>query len=675
MKKANPALKELNKLEQHIEKLNQLNLSFNYAKLNLASAEQIRKWAERRLPKGKVAGKVSSPETLNYRGLEPETSGLFCQKIFGPINDWKCRCGKYSGVLINKICEKCGVELTETRVRRYRMGYIDLNYSCAHFWYIKGAPNYLTLILQSLNPFIGKEDVEEILYFYKEGNNIDANNPLFRYSKFSNEPFSYKNSFGALFSDIKIKNYRQGTELLLEALSHIDLKEEAYYLRNLNYLSTITLPKALIRKLRIFENFIATNTKLSALIFAALPILPPTLRPLVEIADSKLVNSDANEFYKNIITRNLRFVPFDEDEEELPDFMSYLIKTHLQESVDCLIDNARLPELKIFSINDRPLKSLTEALEGKEGRFRQTLLGKRVDYSARSVIIAGPTLRLNQCGLPYDIAAKLFEAHLINFLLKTKASNNSAKFATLIIKRRKLFVWRLLEKLLEKNCILLNRAPTLHRFGIQAFNPVLILGKAIQLHPLVCTGFNADFDGDQMAVHLPLYESSQLESHFLMRPSSNILSPANGDVILKPTQDMVIGSYYVSLATKNLEKNIKKYFASEDDALSAFYSKKLNLHDTIFVKYSLKNKLKLEKNKVSWFQELESLNQKKINYFGFFCGKKFSKKLYIITNLGIIVAHVIRDDAYILKDLYLETTAGRLVFANNIKKVFTKLDL
>ncbi len=659
-------------LEQKLKKLDNLNLSFDYIKLNVASAEQIRKWAERRLPEGGLVGEVSRPDTLNYRSLLPEDSGLFCQKIFGPIKDWKCSCGKYSGVMIDKICDSCNVELIESRVRRYRMGYINLTYPVAHFWYVKGIPNYLTLILKSINMDIKRGDIEEILYFHNENRSVSRRHPLFKYSVIKEDRNYEINSLLYL----KRKKYRQGAEILVEALNSIDLQEEVTYLRGKIKSQALKSPIQNLRRLRILENFLATKGKLSSIVLNLLPVLPPNLRPLVEINDSKLVSADSNELYRMILIRNTRV--YDAIvKEKMPDIIAYQGKKLLQEAVDCLIDNGRLPQAKMLYLNDRPLKSLTESLEGKHGRFRQTLLGKRVDYSARSVIVVGPGLRLNQCGLPYDIAVKIFEVHLLNFLLKTKIEppSNNIKLANLIIKRKRLFIWRLLEKLTEKNWVLLNRAPTLHKFGIQAFNPVLILGQAIQLHPLVCTGFNADFDGDQMAVHLPLYEASQLESNMLMRPSNNILSPANGEVILKPTQDMVIGSYYLSMMIKHEAIEMKKIFGSEEDALKAFYSKSLNLHDFIFVKYDLKNRIKIENNQIELFQEFESLNMQKLSILKVFYNDKKLGKLYILTNIGIIVCSLINKNKYILNDLYVETTVGRLIFTNNIKNVFKNLNL
>ncbi len=694
---------DISELELEIQKSNKLNLSFDYLQLNIASPNQIRKWAQRKLPffskstpfEARLSGPILKPDTLNYKGLLPEDFGLFCQITFGPIKDWRCQCGKYAGVMLNKICERCFVELTEARVRRYRMAYVDLSYSCAHYWYIKGTTSYMSLILSVVNDAFSKQIVEDIVYFRPLEENFAQ-----KLSELDDSEVNTQEEYDAFLARWeKERNPRLGTDLLIDCLNEINLEAELSFLRERHIVNTneineedeekenlqeeTSLTYQDVKRARIFENFLATGSDLSSMILSVLPVLPPNLRPLVEIGDSKLVSSDANEFYRSIVTRSLRLgAAYEGDKGKsvflmVPEFIVRENKKLIQEGVDCLIDNARLPQSKILSLNDRPLKSLTETLEGKEGRFRQNLLGKRVDYSARSVIVVGPYLRLNQCGLPYDIAVKLFEAPLLRALCDADIDipTNNTKIANLVIKRRHLIIWKLLEKITRENAVILNRAPTLHKFGIQAFNPVLILGQAIHLHPLVCTGFNADFDGDQMAVHLPLSQMSQLESNALMRPSNNILSPANGDVILKPTQDMVIGSYYLSLMANDVEKNVKKYFASEDDALSAFYCKALNLHDIIFVKYNLSNYLRVENDEAFLFQELNSLSVTKISLHKILYSAKNKKKIYLLTNLGIMTAFLLKKDIYLLENVYVQTTVGRVVFTNNLKNVFEKLDL
>jgi DNA-directed RNA polymerase subunit beta' len=347
----------------------------------------------------------------------------------------------------------------------------------------------------------------------------------------------------------------------------------------------------------------------------------------------------------------------------------------LQECVDSLIDNARVPNERKITLNNKALKSLSEILEGKQGRFRQSLLGKRVDYSARSVIVVGPSLRLNQCGLPYQIGIELFQPFLIHELLKTKikAPSYNTKLASIIIKKNKPFVWTLLTELTKKYSILLNRAPTLHRFGIQAFDPVLILGQAIHLHPLVCTGFNADFDGDQMAVHLPLYEASQLEIRTMMRPSYNVLSPASGEVILKPTQDMVIGCYYLTLMITKNQQIVQKWFPNEKEALMAFYQKRINIHTPILVRYKIFNfAFEIENTKLKLQASPENLLFKDINIVihKIYYTKTVPRKAYLITSIGILIAHsgAVQNQKWYLTDLFLETSPGRLIFSMNFKK-------
>jgi len=436
--------------------------------------------------------------------------------------------------------------------------------------------------------------------------------------------------------------------------------------------------KTLIRRIRILESFFATKVNPSWMILTTLPVLPPNLRPLLELENGRLVAADVNEIYRLIITRNQRLFDF-MYHFVAPDLITVHGRKLLQEGVDSLIDNARLPKEKRFSLNNKALKSLTEILEGKQGRFRQSLLGKRVDYSGRSVIIVGPNLRLNQCGLPYEMAIELFQPFLINELLKTKikAPSHNTKLAQVIIKKNKPFIWTLLSNLTQKHAILLNRAPTLHRFGIQAFDPVLVLGQAIHLHPLVCTGFNADFDGDQMAIHLPLYETSQLEARTLMRPSYNVISPSNGEVILKPTQDMVIGCYYLTLMIKKYSSLTKKWFSNEKEVLLAFYQKKITLHTPLFVRYKLLNfEIKYENNKLKLFDSemhFDSL-KKEILILKIF---KFSSKkvtnFFILTNIGIFLIKEEENKSLAITEFYLESTAGRLLFSINFKKSFSKV--
>ena len=681
---------EILELEKTLLKLENLHASFDYLRVTIASPKRIKSWSERVLPNGEIIGEVLKPETINFRSHQPEINGLFCEKIFGPIKNWKCKCGKYNGFILDKICDECHVEIIEARVRRYRMGYIDLTCPVTHLWYLKGVPNYLLILLKCLNPDIKISNLEQIVYF-KEGERIiTPDNPLYYYfypdknknelNKFFINNSDTTNSLKGENNSAYVKNLkvqkRRGAEIIKAALESINIKAEIKAARSwvnnnsLTNLNLVKIPdKSFIRRIRILESFLATKTNPSWMILTTLPVLPPNLRPLLELESGRLVAADVNEIYRLIITRNQRLFDFIYN-YVAPDLITVHSRKLLQESVDSLIDNARLPKDKTFCLNNKALKSLTEILEGKQGRFRQSLLGKRVDYSGRSVIIVGPSLRLNQCGLPYEMAIELFQPFLINELLKTKikAPSHNTKLAHLIIKKNKPFVWNLLTKLTKKHSILLNRAPTLHRFGIQAFDPLLILGQAIHLHPLVCTGFNADFDGDQMAVHLPLYECSQLEAKTMMRPSYNVLAPSNGEVILKPTQDMVIGCYYLTLMIAKNNFIVKKWFKNENEALSAFYQKKLTIHTPILVRYSLtKFKIKNDNGKLKFLDTMTNLtsNQKEIIIHKIFQTNKKFKKFYLLTNIGILIAQLLENNNYEVTDLFLETTPGRLIFSLN----------
>ena len=704
---------EILQLEKTLLKLENLHASFDYLRISIASPKRIKSWSERVLPTGEIVGEILKPETINFRTHQPELNGLFCEKIFGPIKNWKCKCGKYNGFILDKICEECHVELVEARVRRYRMGYIDLSSPVAHLWYFRGLPNYLLTVLKVYNKNLKKEDIENLVYMTggpqeKAEYELKDNHPLLEFSRTNPNNNDFKKILekqlkydgDELYSQtIPISKKRVGSEILKAALEAIDLKAEIFAARtDLNKLNSSVLQKfnsssldplnssafnycsqnknnSLIpdknkfRQIRILESFLATKTNPGWMILTTLPVLPPNLRPLFELESGKLVAADVNEIYRLIITRNHRLFDF------LYNFIGpELIQIHsrrlLQESVDSLIDNAKLKKEKKICLNNKPLKSLTEILEGKQGRFRQSLLGKRVDYSGRSVIIVGPNLRLNQCGLPYEMATELFQPFLINELLnsKIKAPSHNTKLAHTIIKKNKPFIWTLLVKLTRKYSILLNRAPTLHRFGIQAFDPVIILGQAIHLHPLVCTGFNADFDGDQMAVHLPLYEASQLEARTMMRPSYNVLSPSNGDVILKPTQDMVIGCYYLTLMITKNNYMLKKWFSNENEALMSFYQKKLTLHSPILVRYPLTNFIiEIQNSTIKFPENFTFLNIKEISIYKMFQVGDFSEKSYLITNIGILIAHHISKNSYEVTDLFLETSPGRLIFSLNFK--------
>lgn len=679
---------EILKIGKILKKLKNLYGSFDYLQIKIASAEKIKSWAERILPNGVLIGEVFSRETVNFRTNQPEPNGLFCEKIFGPIKDWKCKCGIYNGFVADTICEICNVEIIQSRVRRYRMGFVELTCPMSHLWYLKGTPSYLTIILDLILPDIKTSQIERIIYYREESTPEE----FLKYSRSGNvtsKSNEFKGFYSSLFSSTGTTS-RQGAELIKFILEDINnnLKEKIEEIRslvtNLNSkmlkkTSDFQKIKLLFRKIRILESFLATETNLASMIFTVLAVLPPTLRPLVELDKGRMVSSDLTIIYQRILDSNKRLFSL------VNTWSIDLFLTHekklLQECVDALIDNARVPkERKKLDLNNKALKGLTESLEGKQGRFRQSLLGKRVDYSARSVIVVGPTLRLNQCGLPYQITLELFRPFLIHELLKikTKTPSYNTKLATAILKTRKPLVWTLLVKLTKKYSVLLNRAPTLHRFGIQAFDPILVLGQAIHLHPLVCTGFNADFDGDQMAVHLPLYEVSQLEIRTMMRPCFNVLSPSNGEVILKPTQDMVIGCYYLTLMIYQNKSTFQKWFTNEQEALLAFYQKKLTIHTPILVRYKIFNlnfiieNKKLKCNK----QEKNVLFQPRdIEIHQIFSIFSLIPKCYLITNIGIFIAYQTKfsyqnkNASYSLTDLFLETTPGRLIFNQNVKQL------
>ncbi|MCR9073254.1 MAG: DNA-directed RNA polymerase subunit beta' [Alphaproteobacteria bacterium] len=686
---------EILDLELALLKLENLHASFDYLRIRIASPTRIKSWAQRTLPSGEIVGEITRPETINFRTHQPEVYGLFCEKIFGPIKNWKCRCGKYNGFVIDRICDECEVEIIESRVRRYRMGYIELTCPITHLWYMKGNPNYILTILQSYDENLKIVQLEKIVYFSGGSKILDSEHPLYEFCinenyKTENDLSRFRDTTGTphrlenLEFPLLAFRKRKGAEILKKALEGINIKNEISKARTKiisGYQADIAIQKQwqekdkkIMKRLRLLESFHATKINPSWMILTVLPVLPPNLRPLVELENGRLVAADVNEIYRLILTRNQRLADFIY-RFIAPDLISVQGRKLLQEAVDSLIDNSRVGSTKTLCLNNKALRSLTEILEGKQGRFRQSLLGKRVDYSGRSVIVVGPNLRLNQCGLPYEMATELFQPFLINELLKEKiqAPSHNTKLAHIIIRKNKPFIWRLLEILTKKYCILLNRAPTLHRFGIQAFNPVIILGQAIQLHPLVCTGFNADFDGDQMAVHLPLYDSSQLEARTMMRPSYNLLSPSNGEVILKPTQDMVIGCYYLTLMVSNQNFILKKWFPNENNALIAFYQKKITIHTPILVKYSIVNFSFIIKDQCIQFINSEFLlKDQNISIHKVFQVGPNKDKYYLITNIGILICNYKQNNTYSLTDLFLETTPGRLIFSTNIKNILMK---
>ncbi|WP_016950767.1 DNA-directed RNA polymerase subunit gamma [Anabaena sp. PCC 7108] len=552
---------------------------FDYVKIGLASPERIRAWGERTLPNGQVVGEVTKPETINYRTLKPEMDGLFCERIFGPAKDWECHCGKYKRVRHRGIvCERCGVEVTESRVRRHRMGFIKLAAPVAHVWYLKGIPSYIAILLD-----MPLRDVEQIVYFNSYVVLAPGNADTLTYKQLLSED-QWLEIEDAIYSEDSLLvgvEVGIGAEALLRLLADINLEQEAENLREEIGNAKGQKRAKLIKRLRVIDNFIATGSKPEWMVMAVIPVIPPDLRPMVQLDGGRFATSDLNDLYRRVINRNNRLARL--QEILAPEIIVRNEKRMLQEAVDALIDNGRRGRT-VVGANNRPLKSLSDIIEGKQGRFRQNLLGKRVDYSGRSVIVVGPNLKIHQCGLPREMAIELFQPFVINRLIRSGMVNN-IKAAKKLISRNDPSVWDVLEEVIEGHPVMLNRAPTLHRLGIQAFEPILVEGRAIQLHPLVCPAFNADFDGDQMAVHVPLSLESQAEARLLMLASNNILSPATGKPIVTPSQDMVLGAYYLTAENPAATKGAGGYFASLDDVIMAYHQDQVELHAYIYVRF------------------------------------------------------------------------------------------
>src|SRR5271167_1746013 len=499
---------------------------FDQIRISIASPEKILSWSY---------GEIKKPETINYRTFKPERDGLFCARIFGPIKDYECLCGKYKRMKYRGIiCEKCGVEVTLAKVRRERMGHIELASPVAHIWFLKSLPSRIGLLLD-----MTLKDLERILYFENYVVIEPGLTPLKQHQLLSEEDYlRAQDEYGDDQFAAAI-----GAEALRAILSAIELTEEREKMRTeLRETSSEARRKKLVKRLKLVEAFIESNSRPEWMILEVIPVIPPELRPLVPLDGGRFATSDLNDLYRRVINRNNRLKRL--IELRAPDIIVRNEKRMLQEAVDALFDNGRRGRI-ITGANKRPLKSLSDMLKGKQGRFRQNLLGKRVDYSGRSVIVVGPELKLHQCGLPKKMALELFKPFIYS-KLELYGLASTIKAAKRMVEKERPEVWDILEEVIREHPVLLNRAPTLHRLGIQAFEPVLIEGKAIQLHPLVCTAFNADFDGDQMAVHVPLSLEAQLEARVLMMSTNNILSPANGDPIIVPSQDVVLGLYYMT---------------------------------------------------------------------------------------------------------------------------------
>jgi DNA-directed RNA polymerase subunit beta' len=625
---------------------------FDYIKIKLASPFRILQWANRKLPNGQFVGEVQKSETINYRTFKPEMDGLFCERIFGPSKSLECACGKYKRVRYEGlICERCGVELTESRVRRHRMGYINLIYPVTHVWYINSRPNFMALLLEveecekrldttytahsekckkceglklttstivdlwderikriklaSLAYFIAEDEISFYglhwdLQQYRRSRELGYSGyPLKPYPKPQTRRFNTPK-----YLLRATPNFLIGAPLIKRELENLNLKDEIYRMRCFILVCTKILNKEkpiydeskwfrkweqqriykireqVIKRIRILENLMGTGSSPAWMILTILPVIPPALRPMIQLEGGRFATSDLNELYRRIITRNNRLLRL--LEIDAPQLIIRNEKRLLQEAVDTLIDNGKRGKIAL-SANNRPLKSLSDIIKGKHGRFRQNLLGKRVDYSGRSVIVVGPTLKLNQCGLPYEMAIELFQPFIIRELINQGLASNM-KIAKNLIKYNESIIDPVLEKVLKNHPIFLNRAPTLHRLGIQAFEPILVQGRAIKLHPLVCSAFNADFDGDQMAVHIPLSLEAQAECYMLMLAPYNFLSPANGEPIIMPSQDMVLGCYYLTVNNIKGLLGSNHYFANLNDVILAYNQNEIEIHSGIWVR-------------------------------------------------------------------------------------------
>ena len=548
---------------------------FKALKIAVASPEKIRSWSY---------GEVKKPETINYRTLKPERDGLFCEKIFGPTRDYECSCGKYKRLRYkNIICDRCGVEVTKSKVRRERMGHIELATPVSHIWYVKGIPSYIGLCLD-----MSPRDLEEVIYFVSYVVLDAGDTPLVKKQTLSDKEYrAYYEKYGNSF------RVGMGAAAIKELLSEVDVEKEREELSK--ELETAQGQKRvrLVKRLEVIDAFYTSGNKPEWMILEALPVIPPELRPMIQLDGGRFATSDLNDLYRRVINRNNRLKRL--IELGAPSIIIQNEKRMLQEAVDALFDNGRRGR-NVTGAGNRPLKSLSSMLKGKQGRFRQNLLGKRVDYSGRSVIVVGPDLKMYQCGIPKEMALELFKPHIINGLVSRELASN-IKAAKKMIDNQDPKVWDVVEDVIKEYPVMLNRAPTLHRLGIQAFEPKLVSGRAIRLHPLVTTAFNADFDGDQMAVHVPLSEEAKAEARILMLGSNNILSPQNGKPIVTPSQDMVLGNYYITMEKAGIEGE-GRIFKNANEALMAHSRREITLHARIAVPVnSFKHKVFIESQK------------------------------------------------------------------------------
>ncbi|MDR1560353.1 MAG: DNA-directed RNA polymerase subunit beta', partial [Clostridiales bacterium] len=541
-------------------------IAFDSIKIGLASPEKIREWSR---------GEVKKPETINYRTLKPERDGLFCERIFGPQKDWECHCGKYKRIRYKGVvCDRCGVEVTKSKVRRERMGHIELAAPVSHIWYFRGIPSRMGIIL-GMSP----RSLEKILYFASYVVLDPGGSATGMQQKQLLTEKEYRDNldkFGNIF------RVGMGAEAIKELLQAIDVERESVELKTALKDATGQKRARYIKKLEVIESFRLSGNKPEWMILDAIPVIPPDLRPMVQLDGGRFATSDLNDLYRRVINRNNRLKRL--LDLGAPDIIVRNEKRMLQEAVDALIDNGRRGR-PVTGPGNRALKSLSDLLKGKQGRFRQNLLGKRVDYSGRSVIVVGPSLKIYQCGLPREMAIELFKPFVMKKLVQSNLAHN-IKSAKRMVERLQPEVWDALEDVIKEHPVMLNRAPTLHRLGIQAFEPVLVEGRALKLHPLVCTAYNADFDGDQMAVHVPLSVEAQAECRFLLLSPNNLLKPSDGAPVTVPTQDMVLGIYYLTLDKDN-EPGEGKVFMDEREAVLAYDNNVVSLHAKIRVRRTM----------------------------------------------------------------------------------------
>jgi DNA-directed RNA polymerase subunit beta' len=655
-------------------------VQFEYIQINLASPERIKYWGERILSNGQKVGEVTRSETINYRTLKPEMGGLFCERIFGPVKDWECHCGRYKRVRYNLgskteiVCERCGVEVTESGVRRHRMGHIKLASPVTHVWYLKGLPSYISVLLG-----VPRKEVEAIVYY----NNYETTNSkeiprIIRDKQFLDpkDRRILKHSFSSFEQEIELFS---GAQAIHQMLSNLNLKVAAQTIREELASSEDWIDEEedkrrkkrnkLIKRLKIINHFLATGARPEWMVLSVLPVLPPDLRPMVQLDGGQFATSDLNDLYRRVINRNHRLSKL--SLMLAPEIVIRSEKRMLQEAVDALIDNGKKGRQALVGTNKIPLKSLSDIIKGKQGRFRQNLLGKRVDYSGRSVIVVGPKLQLHQCGLPKEMAIELFQPFVIHHLINQGLSNN-IKGAKKIIQSNDPLIWDVLKQVIQGHPVLLNRAPTLHRLGIQAFEPILVEGRAIQLHPLVCPAFNADFDGDQMAVHIPLSLEAQTEARLLMLASSNLLSPATGQPIIAPSQDMVLGCYYLTTENPKYKKTLGLYFSNLDQVRIAYEQNKISLHTFIWLRLEgiIDTQSRQEEPieiRVNSKGSIICLYRK---YQTYWRSENILKKgdSEDLLNLGSTDLTLLKRFSVTTKTQYVRTTPGRVLFNQIIQK-------